>query len=86
MRSLAVILKGKDRCRREILFEEGEWCIYRRPKYGWQPADTNYMHYIIHRCAEACNAIDAEEHYKCECGETAPDSIKTLFIIQTWDR
>jgi hypothetical protein len=69
---------------REVLFEDDEWCIYRRPPYSWV-RDTNHRSYVLHRCAKAQFACDNDGTFTCECGEVAPDSIKTLFILQTWD-
>ena len=84
MRKLTDIFKSMG-SKREILFEDGEWCIYR--KLG----GLDDGEHIVHRCDmvhEACK----EETFVCGnrrgagCGEEAPDSIKTLYILHRWDR
>ena len=71
---------------RRILFEDGLWCIYTK---------SEHMTYVIHRCAEVQYALDNDGPWECGssirgteagCGETAPDSIKTLYILHRWDR
>lgn len=88
MRDLDEIFGGEIGVRR-ILFEDGLWCIYTK----WE--DTIY---VIHRCASVRLALDQEGPWECGstqgskgkalygCGETAPDSIKTLYTIHRWDR
>ena len=76
---------------RTVLFEEGEWCIYQRDASGC------VYNYIIHRCDKVVFALDGEGYWRCGevisgettghgCGEEAPDSIKTLYILHRWDR
>ncbi len=78
--------------RRRILFEEGLWCIYEKGSEGC---------YVIHRCIYVKFALDNEltpdqTDWRCGitihqegshgCGEEAPDSVKTLFLIHRWKR
>ena len=70
---------------REVLFEDGEWCIYR--KLGGRDKGEH----VVHRCGDVSEACIAGQ-FVCGnlrnggCGEEAPDSIKTLAILQAWDR
>ena len=91
MRSLEAILVGKDNVKREVLFEEGEWCLYKRPSpspsyTSSDPEKGGFVYNVIHRCSLALNAVEDDGDWQCECGQTAPDSVKTLHILQTWNR
>jgi hypothetical protein len=80
---------GHGRGQRRIVFEDGLWCIYEK-----RDGDI----YALHRCETASYALNQDGVWECGvseahpeeagygCGETAPDSIKTLCIIYRWDR
>ena len=62
---------------REILFEDGLWCIYRR---------VDNRCYIIHRCDvahKAQNPTDTECH---ACRAVTPVELKGLFLLNEWER
>jgi hypothetical protein len=82
---------GHGNGQRRIVFEEGLWCIYEKN------GDTGDV-YAIHRCEKVGYALDQGGAWECGvteaypeesrygCGETAPDSIKTLYTIHRWKR
>ena len=78
MRSLEDILNVQGELnKRVVLFEDGEWCLYRR---------QNDRNYIIHRCAgvyKAQNPTDNECH---ACHEDTPVALMGLFILNEWAR
>ncbi len=78
MKSLHEILsKYHDNKQRDILFEDGEWCIYRR---------LNDRCYIIHRCGKVNKAQNPMAN-KCHgCGEVTPEALKGLFKLNEWRR
>ena len=92
MRSLKDIFYNV-KAEREILFEDGEWCIYRRVDHS--PVSTSRPVangcYIIHRCEKVQKALNRDtwvcgnkrEH---GCGETAPEGLQGLYILHGWDR
>ena len=74
--------------KRKILFEDGEWCIYRKvdgPVSIYKPTNL----YVIHRCKKVRNALD-HDHWECGsgqghgCRKTAPDGIQALYILSGW--
>ena len=74
MRKLADIF---DEEKRVVLFEDGEWCIYRR---------SLDRCYIIHRCASISKAEDSTNNSCHACGEVMPVALKGLYILNEWDR
>ncbi len=82
--------------KRRLLFEDGLWCIYEKTR-----DDGDKTVYVLHRCEAAEFSLDSEGPWECGatradswvagevnsgCGETAPDSIKTLATIHRWER
>jgi hypothetical protein len=67
--------------KREILFEDGLWCIYKRT-----PADINSTHSLIHRCSiYVWSATLKTLPVRCpECEEAAPEGILGLLELQQW--
>ena len=78
MRTLEDILSGHhDTAEREILFEDGEWCIYRRLKDRC---------YIIHRC-DKVNRAQNPHHNACHgCSAVMPEPLSGLFRLSEWKR
>lgn len=71
---------------REILFEDGLWCMYRRAPYKTVPGAC----YVIHRCSKVSRALNHDtwvcgNRQKYGCGETAPEGIQALYILNGWD-
>ncbi len=79
---------------REILFEDGLWCMYRRPDYD----DGRAL--IIHRCAPSQCAV-ATDITKSDdiakatcgnggrdggCGEHVPEKLQGLYMMYVWER
>jgi hypothetical protein len=78
---------------REILFEEGEWCMYRRTNID------DMAPLILHRCSKAQFSL-APVNGTCDltwicggdqpkgsgCGETTPPALKGLWYLYTWER
>ena len=78
MRSLESILDiNHDQVKREILFEDGKWCIYRR---------ANDRCYIIHRCNHTTRAHSSMADRCHECNEVMPVALKGLFMLNEWKR
>ena len=78
MRNLEDILNVRhDVSNREVLFEDGEWCIYRR---------VHDRCYIIHRCATAHKAMNPTDNECHACSEVMPEALKGLFILHEWER
>ena len=77
--------------KREILFEKGLWCIYRRTytppaRYG-RPCDGVY---VIHRCVNVEKALNGGvwvcgNGFGHGCGKVAPAGIQALYILNRWD-
>ena len=73
---------------REILLEDGEWCLYRRLDY------MSAMPLIIHRCQSATCAIDTDYKYVCGsgkpedggCGAPVPERLKGFLSLCTCER
>ncbi len=91
MRSLDTIFKHiGPNLYRTILFEDGKWCLYKRKD------DPSPM--IVHRCSKAkyalANAGEDDLMWKCGsgqqaesgCGEEAPEKLKGLWRLYTWER
>ncbi len=78
MRSLESILSlYHESTTRDILFEDGEWCLYRR---------INDRCYIIHRCGKVNKAQTPRDNSCPGCGETTPVALKGLFALNAWER
>jgi hypothetical protein len=89
MRLLEDIFDSSEMTSREILFEEGLWCLYRKE------SDLDPIN-VIHRCANVRWAIDMsrDTEWACGnnetdgsgCGEIAPDKLKGLYMMYMWER
>ncbi len=77
MRSLESIFGDEIEYHRTVLFEDGEWCIYRR---------NNDRCYIIHRCVDVDKANDPGDVTCGACGEMVPVALKGLFMLNEWER
>ena len=71
---------------REIVFELGKWCIYRRVSIR---GDESMVFIMIHRCerANARTAIEAGylDPGKCRgCGTKTPDDMQTIYALSAW--
>jgi len=75
------------RVKRDILFEDGLWCIYRRDMTGAQRRRRVLDRgvFIAHRCSKSVGAPYPGK-YTCTCQTEAPDSIRTLYTLHQWDR
>lgn len=89
MRSLKDIFTNL-KADREILFEKGLWCIYRRldgPVTPFRPVNGIY---VIHRCVKVERSLNHGE-WRCGngqwhgCGKVAPEGIQALYILNGWD-
>jgi hypothetical protein len=77
------------------VFEDGLWCIYEKDNPRGLMKDGIYA---LHRCETVEYALDQDGSWECGssemhpeesrygCGETATDSIKTLYTIHRWKR
>ncbi len=86
MRTLKSVFKGSA-TERTILFEEEEWCIYKRSKVH----GLGKVLILVHRCNTACYSdamqLPKEPIDSCSaCGGSTPDDIKTLYILGAWDQ
>jgi hypothetical protein len=89
MRKLNEIFVDNATTTREILFEEGLWCLYRKE------TDVDPIN-VIHRCGKVRWAIDMSKDTEWECGnnetdgsgcgEAAPDKLKGLYKLYMWDK
>jgi len=74
--------------KREILFEDGLWCIYRNPEERRlvvrRVADPHV--FIVHRCDKAKHAVLDDCWYCPHCDDAVPNSIKALYTLHQWDR
>ena len=74
---------------REILFEEGDWCIYRK-----ETSTRTDVFNVIHRCDKTCMSMSRNTKlWVCGtgareggCGEPVPEKLKGLFMLYTWER
>ena len=88
MRSLEDIFY-KNPTEREIRFEKGFWCIYRRSDVVTEYTTHNGI-YVIHRCVKTQKALNYLE-WRCGngmgygCGKVAPEGIQALYILSGWD-
>lgn len=76
--------------KREILFEEGDWCIYRKDS----DTVTDRLN-VVHRCDQSAMSMNNStakwvcgngSHNGGGCGEPAPEKLKGLFMLYTWER
>ena len=79
MRSLEEIFGSLDASTREVLFEDGMWCLYRRF------SRLSGIYYIIHRCDKVTMAHTIKKDF-CVCGEALPVALKGLFLLNAWER
>ncbi len=72
---------GGDPATREILFEDGLWCIYKRIPQG----DVDDKYNLIHRCTLGTKAVFLKPSpITCGCGTEAPEGILGLLKLQQW--
>ena len=62
--------------KREVIFEDGEWCIYRR---------QDSRDYIVHRC-DKVNTAHNPHINTCVCGAVMPVELKGLVLLSEWER
>lgn len=78
MRTLEEVLsRYHDNKQRDILFEDGEWCIYHR---------VNDRNYIIHRCGNVNKAQNPRDTTCHGCGAATPEALIGLFKLIEWKR
>ncbi len=78
---------ASDNCKREVLFEEGLWCIYERI-----PEGLDERFHLIHRCAVNVKAVFSDAHpngtpylVQCRgCRAKPSDEILGLLRLHKW--
>ncbi len=99
MRELSDIFRAKQgQVKREILFEDGKWCMYKRSLEGCV-RDARKT-FIVHRCAKSRFAIyvenggDRKTEWVCGsgdtgeggCGAETPEAMKGMWCLYEWER
>ncbi len=79
--------------KREVLFEDGDWCIYRRADLHNEQSQSNGI-YVIHRCESSvgavnhktwlCGSVSKGSGTGLKCTELAPEGIQGLYILVQW--